>query len=209
MKLTCVVPCWGRPQRTIRAIDSVLAQDFTDAEVIFIGDNCPDFQARLDDGTFDRYKEQAAAKGLTFIFKNLEERGKGWGHMARKEGIEMATGEYICFLDNDDVFLPNHFTNYYTFMEQNPDVDCGYFNARTEPWKKNRNACLTRGGIGHAELMFKAQALKDNYEPDDQYEHDWRLVDKMMKKGYNFKKSLSQPTYIIMSIPNFRETHID
>lgn len=209
MKITLICPCWGRPQRTLRALDSIVEQYFTGAEIIFIGDACPHFQARIDDGTFEDYAKRIAEKGNVFIYKNLEERGKGWGHMARKEGIEMATGKYICFLDNDDVLLPAHLTNYYQFMEANPDAHVGYLNARTVPWSRERNSCLSRGGIGHAELIFQAQALKDNYEPDAEYEHDWRLVDRMMKKGYIFKKSKSRATYMIMSVPNFREKDID
>jgi len=209
MKLTLVCPCWKRPQRTIRAIESVLAQDFTGAETIFVGDACALFQEKIDDGTFAKYSELAEAKGNKMIFVNLTERGAGWGHMARKLGIEMAQGEYICFLDNDDVLKPNHFENYYSNMKANPEVSFGYFDAYTQPWHRKRNACLSRGGIGNAELIFKAQDLKDNYQPDAEYEHDWRLVERMLKKKYPYKKFRTEPTYIIMSIPNYRETGID
>ena len=121
----------------------------------------------------------------------------------------MSQGKYICFLDNDDVLKPNHFSNYFNFMEENPDADAGYFNAYTQPWKKERDACLTRGGIGNAELIFKADVLKKEYQLDAEYEHDWRLVERMLAKKYVFKKCKNPSTYIIMSIPNFRETTID
>ena len=73
MKLTLVCPCWKRPQRTIRAIESVLAQDFTGAETIFVGDACALFQEKIDDGTFAKYSELAEAKGNKMIFVNLTE----------------------------------------------------------------------------------------------------------------------------------------
>jgi GT2 family glycosyltransferase len=209
MKLTCICPCWARPQRTIRAIESVLAQNFTGAETLFIGDNCPLFQEKLDDGTFAKYAEQAEANGNKMIFKNLTERGGGWGHMARKEGIEMAKGKYICFLDNDDVLKPNHFESYYSFMESNPTFDAGYVNAYTVPWKKERNSTLSRGGIGNAELIIKTEVLQKEYQPDAKYEHDWRLIERMLNKNYKFVKSKNPSTYMIMSVPNFRETGID
>jgi glycosyltransferase involved in cell wall biosynthesis len=129
--------------------------------------------------------------------------------MGRLRGIEMAEGKYICFLDNDDVLKPNHFTNYYNFMEENPDADAGYFNAYTKPWNKERNAALVQGGIGNAELIFKADVIKKEYQPDGEYEHDWRLVKRMLDKKYKFKKCVLPSTYIIMSIPNFREKDID
>lgn len=209
MNITCVCPCYKRPQRTLRAIESVLAQDFQGWEAIFIGDACPDFQARIDDGTFAEYTRRAEEQGNRLIFKNLNRHWGGWGHAGREEGIKMATGKYICFLDNDDVLKPNHFTNYYSFMEKNPDADMAYFNAYTQPWEKQRHSVLSRGGIGNAELMFKADVLKKEYQLDEQYEHDWRLVERVMKKGYKIKKCNNPPTYIIMSIPNFREKKID
>jgi GT2 family glycosyltransferase len=209
MKLTCICPCWERPQRTIRAIESVLAQEFTEAETIFVGDACSLFQENIDNGTFAKYSELAEAKGNKMIFVNLKEHGGGWGHMARKLGIEMAQGEYICFLDNDDVLKPNHFTNYYSNMKMSPELAFGYFNAYTQPWKKRRNSCLSQGGIGNAELIFRAQDLKDNYQPDAEYEHDWRLVKRMLVKNAYFRKFTTEATYIIMGIPNCRETGID
>jgi hypothetical protein len=209
VKLTCICPVWKRPQRTIRAIESVVAQKFDGYEALFIGDRCPEFQKHLDAGTFKKYEEQVAATGNKILFHNMDEHYGGWGHGARKYGIDIAQGEYICFLDNDDVLKPNHFANYYGFMQENPDIHVGYFNARTEPWKKNRVSCLSRGGIGNAELMIKTDVLKKNYRLDPEYEHDWRLVERMLNYGYKFKKSTAAPTYIIMSIPNYRETTID
>jgi glycosyltransferase involved in cell wall biosynthesis len=188
---------------------SVAEQNFTGAETLFIGDACPLFQKQMDDGLFNEYIEQAASKGNVIRVMNLPEHHGGWGHMGRLEGVSMAQGKYICFLDNDDVLKPNHFESYYSFMESNPDIDAGYLNAYTVPWNKQRVATLSRGGIGNAELIFKAEALKKEMQPDAEYEHDWRLVERMLKKGYKFKKSTNRATYMIMSIPNFRETGID
>lgn len=209
MKLTCICPVWKRPQRTIRAIESVVAQEFDGWEALFIGDACPLFQKAIDEGVFKKYEEQVAATGNSIVFHNMTTHYGGWGHGARKEGIDMAKGDYICFLDNDDVLKPNHFSNYYGFMNENPELDFAYFNARTEPWKKDRTSALCRGGIGNAELIIRTDVLRKEYQLDAEYEHDWRLVDRMMQKKYKVKKSKAAPTYIIMSVPNFREKDID
>jgi len=209
MKLTCICPVWERPHRTIRAIESVLAQEFEGAETLFIGDACPEFQKKLDDGTFKKYEELAAAKGNKMYFENLTQHEGGWGHMARKRGIELATGEYICFLDNDDVLRPNHFASYYKHMMVNPTFDVGYFNSYVLPWKKERYTSLSRSSIGHSELIIKADVLRNNYQPDANYEHDWRLIERMIKSGCKFIKSKHVSTYVVMSISGSREKDID
>lgn len=209
MKLTCICPCWHRPKRTLRAIESVLAQNFQGWETLFIGDACPFFQEKIDDGTFAKYSEIAEKQGNVLTFINIPVHYGGWGHMGRLEGIKRAQGKYICFLDNDDMLKPNHFENYYSFMEENPDADVGYFNAYTKPWNVERKSTLTQGGIGNAELIFKAEVLKAEYEPDEKYEHDWRLVRRLLDKKYAFKKCLKPSTYLIMGVPNFREKDID
>ncbi len=204
--ITCVVPCYGRPERTIRALYSVVKQNIDDWEAIFIGDGCPFFQKNLEEGVFQKYKEEFGDK-LTFL--NLNKNYGGWGTMARKVGIELAVGKYICFLDNDDVILPHHFLNYASFMEENQDLDFAYFNAYTSSFKKERKSFLSQGSIGNCELIFKSNVLKKEYELDFEYEHDWRLVDKLKKKGYLWKKCHSPATYIIKSIPNDREKEYD
>lgn len=207
--ISIIIPCYKRPLRTIRCLNSILQQNFENWEAIFIGDNCPDFQGFINNGVFKEYKEKEAIKGNTLIFENLNRHYGGWGSMCRQVGINIARGKYICFLDNDDIVLPDHLSNYSGFMETNPDLDFAYFNARTEPWKRDRNSVLSRGGIGNAELLFKANVLRKEYEVDLEYEHDWRLVDKLMKKGYKYAKCNNSPTYIIMSVPNYREEGID
>jgi len=209
MKLTCICPCWGRPARTLRAMESVANQYFEGAETIFIGDGCAEFQKLMDEGAFDKYIQLAKEKGNDIIVKNLDEHYGGWGSTARKIGIDMARGEYVCFLDNDDVLKPNHFSSYYTNMAGHKDAIVGHFNAFTQPLGDNRHSTLNEGGVGMCELVFKTHQLKHLYKIDNHYHHDWRLVERFIKANYKVQKFNVPRTYIIMSVPNFRETGID
>lgn len=205
--LSCIIPCYGRPQRTLRALDSVVAQTFKARwEAIFIGDGCPFFQQNIDDGVFQDYSNRFPGK---LIFKNLEKNYGGFGAIARKEGIDTAEGKYICFLDNDDVLLPNHFENYYMFMKANPDIDVGYFNSYIDPWKRERKTYLGPDAVGHSEIIVKAEILKKEYIPNYEYGHDWTLIDSLIKKGYTHSKCRNPPTYIIKGLGDSRETSID
>lgn len=209
MKLTCICPVWGRPLRTIRAMECVVNQTLNGWETIFVGDGCPIFQKNIDDGMFDKYKKIAENNGNTLIINNLDRHYGGWGYVARKNGLDIATGEYTIFLDNDDIILNNHFENYYTFMKNKTHIDVGYFNVFMKDDSFVRVSHLAPDRIGHAELIIKTDVLKKEYVLDRKYGHDWKLIDRMIYRGYKFEKSMNTPTYIVKGFPSLREGGID
>lgn len=208
-KLTCIVPCYQRPQRTLRLIECIMNQVFTGYQAIFIGDGCPDFQQFIDDGRFAMYEMAASLGGNQLLFINLPQHEGGYGTFARRKGIDLACGDYTIFVDNDDVIKNNHFSHLYFFMMERPYLDFGYSNVFVEPLNHVRNAELKFGSIGHAELIVKTEILKKEYEINALYGHDWDLIAKLLRKGYTHEKSNAPPTYIVKSLPNLRETNID
>lgn len=206
-KLSCICPCYKRPQRTIRAIESVLAQDFSGYQAIFIGDNCPYFEDNLKNRIFDKYSEEAEKKGNQLIFENLSRNFGGYGNVCRKVGIDLASGDYILFLDNDDIIYPRHFSNYYNFIFDNK-VDMAYCNTFLNPQSKTREAKLENGMIGHAEIIVKTEILKKMPIQSPEYGHDWELIEKLVKSHICLKNE-SVASYVIMGVGELRETEID
>lgn len=95
-KFSIVVPChasraWLRP-----CLDSVLGQSFTDFEVIGVDDADPDGSGRILD-------EYAAADARVRALHLEENVGLG---LARNAGLKECRGEYVLFLDADDVYSP-------------------------------------------------------------------------------------------------------
>jgi len=89
-----IIPTFNRASLLPRAIDSVLKQTFADWEVIIV-----------DDGSKDNTKEvveKYADQRIRYIYQTNAERS-----VARNNGIDNAKGQYICFLDSDDYYLPN------------------------------------------------------------------------------------------------------
>jgi glycosyltransferase involved in cell wall biosynthesis len=89
-KFTVIIPTYGRSVLLAEAVASVLAQSFTDFECIVVDDASPE-PARLPDDA-----------RLRLI---VRERNGG-PPAARNTGIAAATGEYVAFLDDDDVWCP-------------------------------------------------------------------------------------------------------
>ncbi|MEU6536352.1 CDP-glycerol glycerophosphotransferase family protein [Streptomyces sp. NPDC047000] len=91
-KLSLVVPAYKVQSYLAECLDSVLAQDYTDFEVIAVDDCSPDGSGAI----LDEYAERDARVRVIHLAENV-----GLGR-ARNAGMEQAEGDYLLFLDSDD-----------------------------------------------------------------------------------------------------------
>lgn len=94
MKFTIIIPTYNRAAFLPNAIESVLAQTYTNWELIVV-----------DDGSTDNTKDvvsQYSDSRIIYIYQQNAERSA-----ARNNGIAHTKGDYVCFLDSDNVMLPN------------------------------------------------------------------------------------------------------
>jgi hypothetical protein len=90
--VSVIIPTYNRAELVGEAIDSVLAQTHRDLEVIVV-----------DDGSTDHTSEVLRRYGDSI--RPIHRRNGGQS-VARNTGLGHARGEYIAFLDSDDLFLP-------------------------------------------------------------------------------------------------------
>jgi glycosyltransferase involved in cell wall biosynthesis len=93
MKFSVIVPLFNKEQYVEKCINSLSAQTFQDFEIVVIDDGS-------SDSSVPRVEQLGFSK-LTLIAQ--ENSGVS---AARNRGIDIATGEYICFLDADDWYEP-------------------------------------------------------------------------------------------------------
>jgi glycosyltransferase involved in cell wall biosynthesis len=109
--LSVVIPTWNRAQLVCDAINSALAQRARDVEVIVV-----------DDASTDATVELLAREfGPRISVLRLEHRRGPGG--ARNAGARLARGEFVGFLDSDDVWLPGKLDAELRLFEQFPDAD--------------------------------------------------------------------------------------
>lgn len=101
-KISVIVPVYKVEGLLARCVDSILAQTFSDFEVILIDDGSPDASGRICD--------EYAAKDSRV--KVIHQNNSG-AAAARNEGLKAAAGEYITFVDSDDFVDPSHLENLY------------------------------------------------------------------------------------------------
>ena len=110
MEVSVILTTYNRPEFLEEAILSVLNQTFNDYEFLVVDDGSidPDTKAICD-----HYKDQ-----LTYIF-----RENGGLPAARNTGIVNAKGKYICFLDDDDVWMPQKLQRQVDYFKQIPSSE--------------------------------------------------------------------------------------
>lgn len=113
MNVSVIIPTYKRSEFLIRAIESVFNQSYQDIEIIIVDDNGLGAQQEITKKIAKRYPK---VKLITYS-KN---RG---GCYARNKGYEEAKGNYIFFLDDDDVFLPNKVQTQVDFLNNHTELD--------------------------------------------------------------------------------------
>lgn len=92
-----------------RAIKSILAQTYSNIELIIINDGSTDDSDEIIQNILSKNID----RNITYV--NRENKGVVF---SRNEGIELAKGEYICYLDADDYFNPSYISKSYNIALQ-------------------------------------------------------------------------------------------
>lgn len=178
------------------AVESILAQTFSDWELILCDDGSSDGTFRVAEEYRKRYPEQI------ILLRN--ERNMGLNHTLNR-CLERAEGEYIARMDGDDVSLPERLKQETAFLDENPDYAIVsspmiYFDERGE-WGRG-TACERPQPMDfaagtpfcHAPCMVRRQALQavGGYSTDrrtlraEDY-HLWFRLYAAGYRGYNLQ----------------------
>jgi len=107
-QVSVIIPTYNRGWIIKEAIDSVLAQDYAEFELIVVDDGSTDNTSEI----LDSYRN---------VIKVLFQKNKGVS-AARNRGIAEASGKFIAFLDSDDLWLPQKLSAQIEFFNQTPNA---------------------------------------------------------------------------------------
>ncbi len=108
MRFSVVIPVYNKANTIKASIDSVFAQAFNDFEIIVV-----------DDGSTDNINDVLKEyDNLTIIHQN-----NSGVSVARNTGIENAKGDFVCFLDADDLWKDNHLSTLSMLIDKYPDIN--------------------------------------------------------------------------------------
>lgn len=107
-EVSLIIPAYNAKDYIARSIDSALASNFNDLEIIIVNDGSTDSTQDIMEWYASNYKN--------VIIKTKENGGVA---DTRNMGIQLANGRYIAFLDNDDMIRPNMISSLYTSITKN------------------------------------------------------------------------------------------
>lgn len=115
--VSVVIPVYNVEKYLTRCLDSVLAQDYKNIEIICVNDCSTDRSVHILQGY------EAEHPNIHVV---MPEKNGGLG-AARDLGMKSASGMYICFLDSDDYVATDYIARYMEAMEKDTDIVIGSF----------------------------------------------------------------------------------
>jgi glycosyltransferase involved in cell wall biosynthesis len=173
MKVSVIIPTYNRGELLIKAIGSVLDQTYKDFEIIVV-----------DDGSIDDTKMRLAPSIST---KHVQyySQSNGGPSKARNLGIEKAKGEYIAFLDSDDLWLPQKLEAQLEYINKRPFIKAVHSNL----------AIIKDGKFDGSD--FKSKGLLKN---------GWLFEDYLLLKGWILLSTLLIHRTVIEKVGVFNES---
>ena len=212
--VSIIMPAYNCADYIAESIRSVQNQSYRNWELIVADDNSTD-------GTVDTVRSIAADDNRIHLLETDINLGPA---AARNRAINSAQGDYIAFLDSDDIWFPDKLSRQISFMEQT-GYDFTYtayekINERSEkmgivvsaPKSVNYSSMLYRGDpIGNLTVVYDATKLGKFYVPDIKKRNDFALWLKMMhdcKRAYGLNEVLASYRVRAGSISSTRKSEL-
>ena len=180
-----------RENKFKRAVNSFLEQDYTNKELIIVSDGC-----ETTNILYNKLYIKEPSIRLFSLKKQPLFSGK-----VRSEGLLLATGEVICYLDTDDMFGMNHLSSLAEQFSEYELTWCFYNDLiRTESGLITRNVDVAEGSIGTSSIAH-IKNIKIDWNNCDGYGHDWKFIKSLINYSQNYDK-IYGTCYIVCHIPN-------
>ncbi|HEM3561743.1 TPA: SP_1767 family glycosyltransferase [Streptococcus suis] len=151
-KVSVIVPVYNSEKYLKECVDSILRQTYTNIEVLLINDGSTDGSARI----CEEYKECDSRV-------RVHHKINGGVGSARNAALELATGDYILFVDNDDWLDGDHIEQLYLLLKKSEaDIAIANFTEFREEIGK------------YIFNVFDGDYFEKTYTPDEWFQEEYR-----------------------------------
>lgn len=169
MKFSVIIPLYNKAPYICKALESVLAQTYTDYELVVVDDGSTDgsftiakqfIDERLKVKGEENSKAEINAYNLSPINYKLIRQANAGVSAARNNGVAQSHGEYIAFLDADDWWEPTYLERMAQLIKDYPDAGlyaCNYVYYK--PGKTHVALNIPTGYINYPKAYYESDAM--------------------------------------------------
>lgn len=189
--ISIVIPTYKNNGSLVKSIDSVLSQTYEgEIEIIVVDDNDPNSEARVVTELI--MKKYSGCKNVYYIRHEVNKNGAA----ARNTGIKASKGEYIAFLDDDDLFLPEKLEKQLAYLQAHPEFDATYCLAQNydktpitaTPYTGDvsKHLLMLESNMFTPSLMFRRDSLLaiNGFDESFRRHQDYELLLRFFEAGY-------------------------
>jgi glycosyltransferase involved in cell wall biosynthesis len=190
--VSCIITTFNRPTLVGKAIESILEQTYKNIEIIVVDDHSSESYS-------DVIKKYAANDSIRFTRNENNLRLSA----SRNVGIELSRGEFVAFLDDDDIWLPSKIETQVAFLEKNLEyVACT--SSHIESVSKKvvsvlKNSFTFEDNVGYnylgppSKMLVRGNAARAiRFDEESKHAEDWDFYLKLLQNGpiYAFSEPL-------------------
>ena len=167
-RFTIVIPTYGHAEYLPACLDSVRSQDCSDWEAVVVIDASPDNSLEI--------AREYAESDERFIVVN-KQRNEG-RHLARKTGVEVASGDFILFLDSDDEFEAGVLGSIDCALRKEQSADMLHFGIRVIGEGVSDELCSSFESFVNQpiEVLEGSDIVPAIFGGKGAYRQDWRIT---------------------------------
>lgn len=175
-RISIVTTVYDRVSDLRRCLRSTQHLAYRDFEQIVVSDH-PPFETLCAIG------EACAEAGVRHL--NLPARTNNWGIGPAQAGLREARGEFVCFLSDDNAYLPDHFGPLLEALDADPALGFAYSSCK---YAGRAILCESPayGRIDLGQPLFRRSVLGDAL-PFNEFAWDWRLIDSLLARGVRWR----------------------
>jgi GT2 family glycosyltransferase len=122
---------------------------------------------------------------------DLPIRTNDWGISPAMAGLRTSVGEYVCFLSDDNAYLPNHFGPLVAALDADPDLGFVYSSCLYAGRKELRYCPPVGAGVDLGQPLFRRSVLRDQFNDNlpaqGCFSWDWELINALMARGVRWQ----------------------
>lgn len=182
-KVSIVTTVYDRVECLRRCLRAMSHNAWTDYEQIVVSDAPPpDVHIRLD--------MIIADAGPRVRHIALKHRTNNWGIGPAEAGLRASVGEYVCFLSDDNAYLPDHFGPLVAALDADPGLAFVYSSCLYMGRKVLRYAPPRGAGIDLGQPLFRRSVLREQLNDSlnfNEFAWDWVLIATLLANGVRWK----------------------